>query len=70
VRKSIPGSCGPAPLLVPVREDIEAQNLAALGDYISELQGAGMELFPDSALENQLLRVAGLPKPDHPRRTR
>jgi hypothetical protein len=45
-----------------VHGDIEAPNLAALGDYISKLKGAGMELFPDNALENHLLRVAGLPK--------
>ncbi len=42
--------------------DIEAPNLAALGDYISKLKGAGMELFPNEALENHLLRVAELPR--------
>jgi len=42
--------------------DIEAPNLAALGDYIAKLHGAGMGLFPDPALEDHLRRVAGLPR--------
>lgn len=45
-----------------VHGDIEAPNLAALGDNISKLYGAGMQLFPDGALENHLRRVAGLPR--------
>jgi len=40
----------------------EAPNLAALGDYIAKLHGAGMGLFPDPALEDHLRRVAGLPR--------
>jgi hypothetical protein len=45
-----------------VHGDIEAPNLAALGDYISKLYSAGMQLFPDQGLENHLRRVAGLPR--------
>jgi hypothetical protein len=41
--------------------DIQTPNLAALADYISKLQGAGVNLLPDDALENYLRRVAGLP---------
>jgi hypothetical protein len=45
-----------------VHGDIEAPNLAALGDHISKLSGARMELFPGTALENKLLRVVRLPR--------
>jgi hypothetical protein len=33
-----------------------------LADYISKLQGAGVNLLPDDALESYLRRVAGLPR--------
>lgn len=44
--------------------DVEVPDLAALGDYLTKLSGAGMPLFPNPALEEHLLRVAKLPKPD------
>jgi hypothetical protein len=44
--------------------DIQTPNLAALADYISKLQGAGVNLLPDDALEGYLRRVAGLPRRD------
>jgi hypothetical protein len=47
-----------------VHGDIEAPNLAALGDYISKLYAAGMPLFPESVLEGRLRRMAGLPSAD------
>jgi hypothetical protein len=37
-----------------VHGDIEAPNLAALGDYISRLYAAGMPLFPHQVLEGHL----------------
>lgn len=42
--------------------DVQPPDLAALGDYISKLSGAGMPLFPDEALEAHLRRMAKLPK--------
>ena len=40
------------PKLVP--GDIEVPNLTELGDYITKLAGAGMDLFPDEKLEDYL----------------
>lgn len=51
------------PKLVP--GDIEVPNLTELGDYITKLAGAGMDLFPDEKLEDYLRKVANLPKPDY-----
>lgn len=42
--------------------DIETQNLAELGQYLSALATAGAVVFPDEALENHLRLVAGLPE--------
>lgn len=46
--------------------DIESPNLAALGDYISKLYGAGFQWGGDKELEAHLRRVASLPKPSMP----
>jgi hypothetical protein len=43
--------------------DIEAPNLAALGDYISKCYGAGFQWDWDAGVDAHLRRVAGLPKP-------
>jgi hypothetical protein len=51
------------PKLVP--GDIEVPNLTELGDYITKLAGAGMDLFPDDKLEEYLRKVANLPKPEY-----
>lgn len=45
-----------------VHGDVESVDLKELGEYISKLSGAGMELFPNNELENHLLKVANLPK--------
>lgn len=44
--------------------DIETPDLGVLGKYVSDLGGAGMELFPteDGELERELLRAANLPE--------
>lgn len=44
--------------------DIETPDLKELGEYIGKLAGAGMELFPDEALENALRGHADLPDKD------
>jgi hypothetical protein len=44
--------------------DVEVPDLRELGEYISRLSGAGMELFPDDDLENHLRQMASLPKKD------
>ena len=41
--------------------DIEDMDLEELGKYITALSGAGMPLFPNSALEKALLQAAHLP---------
>jgi len=41
--------------------DIETPDLEELGNFVSKLSGAGMELFPDEQLENHLRKVANLP---------
>ena len=46
--------------------DIETQNLAELGQYLSALTTAGAVVFPDEALERHLRLVAGLPPPPDP----
>jgi hypothetical protein len=46
--------------------DIETQNLAELGSYISALSTAGGIMFPDESLERHLRLVAGLPPPPEP----
>lgn len=44
---------------------IESVDVTALGQYITALSGAGMPLFPDTALENKLREVGDLPlKPE------
>lgn len=40
---------------------LKPENLAALADFLQKLQGAGMPLFPDPALEESIRRRAGLP---------
>lgn len=42
--------------------DIEAPNLTELGNYIQQLSGAQMPLFPDDNLENYLRQAASLPE--------
>lgn len=42
--------------------DIETPDLKELGEYITKLAGAGMELFPDNNLENTLRGFASLPE--------
>jgi hypothetical protein len=44
-----------------VHGDIESIPLSDLGEYINKLSGAGYPLFPNKELEDELLRVAGLP---------
>lgn len=41
--------------------DIEQQNLAELGEFLTAMTGAGAQMFPDRELENHLRGVAGLP---------
>lgn len=38
-------------------------NLAAVGAFVQQLAGAGMEMFPDDDLEHSLRAMAGLPEP-------
>lgn len=42
-------------------EDIEKQSLVELGQFIVQLTGAGVPMFPDERLEEHLRNVAGLP---------
>lgn len=42
--------------------DVEMPNLAELGNFITQLAGAGVPLFPDEDLEAHLREVARLPK--------
>jgi len=42
--------------------DIESQSLAALGDYISKLYGAGFRWFTDEEVDAHLRRAASLPQ--------
>lgn len=44
-----------------VHGDVESVDLAELGSFIGALSGAGVELFPDTNLENHLRKQAGLP---------
>lgn len=41
--------------------DIETSDLAELGSFISSMSTAGAQLFPNPALENHLLKQAGVP---------
>lgn len=43
-------------------KDIETPDLTSLGDYITKLSGAGVQLFPDPDLEKYLREVASLPE--------
>lgn len=43
-------------------QPIENVNLEALGTFVTNLAGAGAEVFPDDKLENHLRHVAGLPQ--------
>lgn len=45
-----------------VHGDIETVDLKELGDYVAKLTGAGMPLFPDEEVENQLRLQGGLPE--------
>ena len=45
-----------------VHGDIETVDLKELGEYVAKLAGAGMPLFPDEEVENQLRLQGGLPK--------
>ena len=47
--------------------DLETVDLAEVGAYIQQLAGAGFPLFPseNNELENELMRFANLPVPDH-----
>lgn len=42
--------------------DIGSVDLKELSAYITAISGAGMPLFPDTALENFLLKTAGMPE--------
>jgi hypothetical protein len=42
--------------------DVETQDLAELGSFITSMAGAGMPLFPDRELENHVRTAAGLPE--------
>jgi hypothetical protein len=42
--------------------DLESPDLAELGTYISQLAGAGCDMFPDPDLENVLRTAASLPQ--------
>lgn len=53
----IPGEL--APMLA--HEDVEETPIDAIGSYIQSLAGAGMPLFPDADLEEELRRRASLP---------
>jgi hypothetical protein len=51
------------PTVVP--GDIETPNLGEVAQYIQQLSGAGMPLFPDEVLEQHLREIADLPdRPD------
>ncbi|GAF77854.1 unnamed protein product, partial [marine sediment metagenome] len=41
--------------------DIETPDLEKLGQYVSNLSGSGVNLFPNKKLENWLKRAAGMP---------
>ncbi len=43
--------------------DIESPNLEALGSYMANINGTGMPLWPNRALEDRLLTSANLPLP-------
>lgn len=43
--------------------DVDAPELAEIGEYISKLVGAGVPLFPNIDLERHLLKIARLPLP-------
>ncbi len=45
-----------------VHGDVETVDLKELGEYVAKLAGAGMPLFPDEDVENQLRLQGGLPK--------
>jgi hypothetical protein len=45
-----------------VHGDVESTDLAGLGTYLTQLAGAGMQLFPNPKLEDHLLKVANLPQ--------
>jgi len=45
-----------------VHGDVETPDLKELGEYISALAGAGVNLFPDDQLENYLREAANFPK--------
>lgn len=47
-----------------VHGDVETPDLKELGEYISALAGAGVNLFPDDQLENYLREAANFPKKD------
>lgn len=42
--------------------DVGEVDLVALADYVSKMAGAGLPLFPDEALANDLRRKGGLPE--------
>ena len=47
--------------------DLETVDLVEIADYIQKLSAAGFPLFPseDNKLEDELMRFAGLPTPEH-----
>lgn len=44
-------------------EDIEKPNLNMLGQFLTQLNGMGMPLFPDENLEKHMRDLVGLPEP-------
>jgi hypothetical protein len=45
--------------------DIETPPLAEIASYVQALVASGVPLFPDEGLSEHLLKIAGLPKPEH-----
>lgn len=46
-----------------VHGDAESVDLTELGDYITKLSGAGMQLFPNPKLEEYLMKAGNMPGP-------
>lgn len=47
-----------------VHGDVESANLNDVGVYLERLSAAGMQLFPNPALEKHLLEIASMPAPE------
>lgn len=60
VNGMMPKEAEDLPRMVP--GDVESPDLAALGQFITALAGAGATLFPDEELEQHLRKLADLPQ--------